>query len=126
MQKNDSFTGLKVWKEVVALRKEWLLHEELLSTNKRSYFFRRLHLLLLNVTNNVADGFGRFNYNENVQQLLKARASLYRFIDAIFFLKEEGKIDDSLFEKLIRQSNNCSNELDEYIKEEMFIKRRIK
>ncbi|MEI9934963.1 MAG: hypothetical protein WDM71_08965 [Ferruginibacter sp.] len=126
MTKTFFFTELEVWKEIVSMRREFFSHKEHFLANSRSMFFRKLQLLLLTATNTIADGFGRLNYAENIQQMIKSRSALCRFVDAIIFLKEENIIESTLSDLFESKGKNCIILLDDYIKEELIFKRKIK
>ena len=47
---------------------------------------------LRSVTNNIAEGYGRFNYQENIQFCRISRGSLYEVIDHLLIAEEENYI----------------------------------
>ena len=52
------------------------------------------------VTNNIAEGYGRFHYQENIQFCRQSRGSLYELIDHVCICLDEGFITDVECEKL--------------------------
>lgn len=44
-------------------------------------------------TRNIAEGFGRFHYKENIQFCRISRGSLFELIDDLITAKDEGYID---------------------------------
>ena len=77
MDNLKSFEELNCWKEAVLLRKElkgiinnFPKHEEYRLKDK-------LIRCLRSVTNNIAEGYCRFNYQENIQFCRISRGSLY-------------------------------------------------
>ena len=50
---------------------------------------------LRSVTNNIAEGYGRFNYQENIQFCRISRGSLYEIIDHLIIAKEENYISEN-------------------------------
>ncbi len=51
------------------------------------------------VTANLAEGYGRFHYAENVQFARQARGSLYEILDHLSVACDEGFIASETFEK---------------------------
>jgi four helix bundle protein len=50
-------------------------------------------------THNLAEGFGRFHYQENVQFCRISRGSLYELIDQFITSKDDGYITSEEYEK---------------------------
>ncbi len=66
----------------------------------------------ISVTANIAEGFGRFGYQENAQMCRQARGSVYELrdhlttcVDERFLAAAEGKRLDSLAQSVARQLN---------------------
>ena|SRR5687768_17022376 len=55
------------------------------------------------VTANIAEGYGRFHYTENIQFARLARGSLYEIIDHLTVAQEEKLISDETF-TLLREN----------------------
>lgn len=49
----------------------------------------------LSVTNNMAEGFGRYHYQENMQFCRQSRASVFELIDDFNTCFDEGYIDEA-------------------------------
>ena len=70
---------------------------------------------LRSVTNNIAEGYGRFNYQENIQFCRISRGSLYETIDHLIIAEEENYISaDELTNRKV-QINKCLAILNGYI-----------
>jgi len=50
-------------------------------------------------THNIAEGFGRFHYQENIQFCRISRGSLYELIDQLITSKDEGYITSEEYER---------------------------
>ena len=50
-------------------------------------------------THNIAEGFGRFHYQENIQFCRQSRGSLNELIDQLITSKDEGLIEDGDYEE---------------------------
>ena len=67
------------------------------------------------VTNNIAEGYGRFNYQENIQFCRISRGSLFEIIDHLLLAAEENYIEEK--DLLIKKEhiNKCLALLNGYI-----------
>ena len=51
------------------------------------------------VTNNLAEGYGRFHYQENIQFCRQSRGSLYELIDHLIICLDDEYINNAEFSK---------------------------
>jgi four helix bundle protein len=81
MDSLKSFEDLNCWKEAVLLRKE--LKPVINNFPKHEEYKLKDQMIrcLRSITNNIAEGYGRFNYQENIQFCRISRGSLYETID---------------------------------------------
>lgn len=110
-----SFTELEAWKKARELRKEvselvksFPKHEkyELISQVKRSS---------RSVTANIAEGYGRFHYQENTQFCRIARGSLTETLDHLIVAYDEEYIEKSVLDQLTNRLEECLKVLNGYI-----------
>jgi four helix bundle protein len=67
-------------------------------------------------TANIAEGYGRFHFQENIQFCRQARGSLYELIDHVLVAEECEYIDNALAEGLIDEIKTSIIVLNGYIK----------
>jgi four helix bundle protein len=84
-----SFEDLNCWKEAVLLRKE--LNTIINNFPKHEEYKLKDQMIrcLRSITNNIAEGYGRFNYQENIQFCRISRGSLYETIDHLIIEKKK-------------------------------------
>lgn len=84
-----SFEQLDVWKEARSLRQ--LVYELTKRLPKEEQFVLvpQLRRAVLSVTNNIAEGHGRFHYQENIQFLRHARGSLEEVMDDLTLCEDQ-------------------------------------
>lgn len=70
---------------------------------------------LRSVTNNIAEGYGRFNHQENIQFCRISRGSLYEVIDHLIIAEEENYITRNELAKQKEQITKCVTILNGYI-----------
>jgi len=66
-------------------------------------------------TNNIAEGYGRFHHQENIQFCRISRGSLYELIDQTDIAFEEAYIDKNKFDSLNTLIVTCIKILNGYI-----------
>ena len=64
----------------------------------------------------IAEGYGRFHYQENIQFCRQSRGSLYELIDHMLVAEECGYIDESSAETEINEIKTAIRILNGYIK----------
>ena len=68
------------------------------------------------VTINIAEGYGRFHFQENIQFLRQSRGSLYECIDHLYCALDDKYIDEVKFNLLKEECSICLKILNGYIK----------
>ena len=68
------------------------------------------------ITANIAEGFGRFHYQENIQFCRQSRGSLSETMEHLITAYDDGYIDKTKLENFNRQYKNCLKEINGYIK----------
>jgi len=64
---------------------------------------------------NIAEGFGRFHYQENIQFCRIARGSLYETLEHLMCAKDEGFINEEKFNSINEQILECLKILNGYV-----------
>ena len=110
-----SFEDLTCWKEGVLLKKE--LKPIINNFPKHEEYKLKDQMIrcLRSVTNNIAEGYGRFNYQENIQFCRISRGSLYETIDHLIIAEEENYISLDELANRKEQINKCLAILNGYI-----------
>ncbi len=81
MESLKSFEELNCWKEAVLLRQGLKAFLTALPKQEEYKLKDQLIRCLRSVTNNIAEGYGRFHYQENIQFCRISRGSLYEAMD---------------------------------------------
>ncbi len=95
-----NFEDLEAWKECRKLRIEI---SDLVKTFPKEEKYRFVDQLLRSsrsTTANIAEGHGRFHYQENIQFCRQARGSLCETLDHLICAKDEGHIDKNRLDNL--------------------------
>jgi len=67
------------------------------------------------VTANIAEGHGRYHYQENIQFCRQARGSLYELLDHLTVASDEKYISDAYFDTLKDKTLTIVKMLNGYI-----------
>ncbi len=94
MEPLKSFEELNCWKEAVLLRKNLIPLIDSLPKQEEYRLKDQMIRCLRSVTNNIAEGYGRFNYQENIQFCRISRGSLYEIIDHLIIATEQNYITE--------------------------------
>ena len=73
-------------------------------------------------TANIAEGYGRFHYQENIQFCRISRGSIYEIQDHLITCIDNGYISKELYDKIWNISINTIKVLDGYIR---YLKNRV-
>lgn len=116
MPKYNDFRDLEVWKKCREIRRKiWKLCKGFPS--KETY---RLTDQMIRASRsssaNIAEGYGRFHFQENIQFCRQARGSLYELIDHVLVAEECDYIDHTLAGSLIDEIKTSIIVLNGYIK----------
>src|SRR6516165_10922124 len=94
------FKDLEVWQVARELRKEINRVASALSDFEKFALASQLRRAATSVTANLAEGFGRFGYQENAQHCRQARGSLYEVRDHLTTCVDEGYLKVTEGERL--------------------------
>jgi four helix bundle protein len=83
------FEELEVWREARELRRTVYALTKTLPADEKYVLVPQIRRAVLSVTNNIAEGHGRFHYQENAQFLRLARGSLEEVLDDVTLCEDE-------------------------------------
>jgi len=69
----------------------------------------------ISITSNIAEGYGRFHYQENIQFCRQSRASIYECEDHLITCLDEGYINEELYKNTLFLLVETRKILDGYI-----------
>ncbi|MEQ8927017.1 MAG: four helix bundle protein [Fulvivirga sp.] len=110
-----SFEDLECWKHCKELRS---FTKPIISKFPKEEKFRLYDQIIRAVrstTNNIAEGYGRFHYQENIQFCRVSRGSLFELIDHFIIAEEENYISNETLLEIKLKINRCLAILNGYI-----------
>ncbi|NOS91420.1 MAG: four helix bundle protein [Cyclobacteriaceae bacterium] len=110
-----SFEDLDCWKKATALRKRIGLLVKNFPSEEKFRLIDQLIRSSRSVTANIAEGYGRFHFQENIQFCRQGRGSLYEIIDHLIVAFDEGYLSEKDLSDLKSDINECLAVLNGYI-----------
>lgn len=115
MESLRSFEDLEVWK----ISRDLRIHiSALIKTFPSDEKYRLVDQMIRcsrSITNNIAEGYGRFHYQENIQFCRQSRGSLFELKDHFLIALEEKYISKEEFEIYDLKINSALALLNGYI-----------
>jgi four helix bundle protein len=116
------FKDLEVWKAARELRKEIYNLAKSLRELERFGLANQLRRAATSVTANVAEGFGRFGYQENVQFCRQARGSVYEVRDHLTTCVDAGYLELPEGRRLGRIAQRVAQLINGYLRSTLALK----
>jgi len=110
-----TFEDLDCWKKATALRRRLADVAKRLPKEEKYKLTDQITRASRSVTANIAESFGRFHYQENVQFCRQGRGSLYELIDHLIVANDEGHISKEELNNLKMEIESCLAVLNGYI-----------
>ena len=111
-----SFEELDCWKACRDVRKFIYELVKKFPSDEKYGLVQDMRRAARSTTHNIAEGFGRFHYQENIQFCRQSRGSLYELIDHFDVAVECEYLDDDEAEKQIQEIKIAIRVLNGYIK----------
>lgn len=114
-------SDIKSFEDLVCWQKARMLRNDVKELIKRFPDYEKYELVSQmrrasrSVTHNIAEGYGRFHYQENIQFCRIARGSLHELLDQFITALDEKYISDEAYNKYKKQVNSCLAMLNGYI-----------
>jgi len=115
-QRHNDFRDLKIWKQCNEIRQKiW----ELTKTFPPEEKFRLSDQMIRSsrsTTNCIAEGYGRFHFQENIQFCRHSRGSLFELIDHLIIANDCQYIDNENKDALINEIKSAIRSINGFIK----------
>jgi four helix bundle protein len=111
-----SFENLEVYKLAREYRKKIYKLTHKLPSEEQYNLISQMRRAALSLTNNIAEGHGRYHYQENVQFMRLSRGSLEELMDDLNTCIDENYADRDYIENLKQEGCVLLKKLNGYIK----------
>jgi four helix bundle protein len=111
-----TFEDLEIYKSAREYRKKIYSLAKQLPEFEKYNLADQMRRAAVSLTNNIAEGHGRFHYQENIRFLRQSRGSLEELIDDINTCIDEGYAELSRLDNLKKEGYELLKKLNGYIK----------
>ncbi|MCH6236744.1 four helix bundle protein [Cognataquiflexum rubidum] len=111
----ESFEQLEVWKKARKIRIFVMKVILKLPKEEKYGLFMQSKRSSRSISNNIAEGFGRFHFQENIQFCRVARGSLTETLDHMIIALDEGYISDEDLNNFRHLYSSCLKLINGYI-----------
>ena len=113
------FEDLEVYKLARHFRNKIYELTKGLPSEEKYNLVNQMRRASLSLTSNIAEGYGRYHYQENIQFCRQARGSLSEIMDQLMACSDLGYIDKGTVEVLLMEAREVRRYLNAYIKSTM-------
>lgn len=110
-----SFEDLECWKMTAALRRRLSALVKNFPSQEKFRLADQIIRASRSVTANIAEGYGRFHYQEYVQYCRQSRGSLYELVDHLMVAFEENYISEEQLSEYKNEIQGCLAVLNGFI-----------
>jgi len=110
------FTDLETWRFARRLRVEVYRISQGFPRNETFALASQICRAAVSVTANIAEGFGRYSYQENIQFCRQSRGSVYELRDHFTTALDAGYITKEQYSVLDRQAISVTKLINGYIR----------
>jgi len=111
-----TFQDLDVWKAARELRMRIYAATKQLPDHEKYNAVSQMRRAALSLTNNIAEGHGRFHYQENIQFLRQARGSLEKLLDDVTLCADERYLSETEVKAVENEIGRVRALLNAYIR----------
>jgi len=115
MSKIESFEDLFVYQKAREFSRKIAILVRKLPAQERNKLKDQMTRARRSITNNLAEGYGRFHYQENIQYCRQSRGSICEIIDDLIECREENYIEGKEFNSLKEEAYSLMKILNKYI-----------
>ncbi|MGB7591049.1 MAG: four helix bundle protein [Terriglobia bacterium] len=116
------FKDLDVWQVARELRNEMYVLARMLPEFEKFALATQIRRAASSVTANIAEGFGRFGYQENAQFCRQARGSVFELRDHLTTCVDQGYITTKEGERLDTIAQRAAQLLNGYLRSTLALK----
>ena len=112
----NTFEDLEVWKRCRRLRQKIFRITNNYPTQEERRLVNQLRRAAISSTANIAEGYGRFHYQENIQFCRQSRGSLYEILDHLITSLHQEYISKEVFQELKDEALTSIKLLNGYLR----------
>ncbi len=113
--KRHSFEDVKAWQLAREYRKKLYEITKKFPVDEKYCLTNQLRRAAISIHANIAEGYGRYSYQENIQFCRMARGSLNETLDQLYVAIDENYINLDEFNDIYKQGRNVEMAINGYI-----------
>lgn len=110
-----SFTDLETWKQARKIRNIISGFVKTFPVEEKYRLTDQIVRSSRSIGNNLAEGHGRFHYQDNIRFCIMARGSLTETLDHLIVALDEGIITNEILQQFQAEYDSCLNLINGYI-----------
>ena len=110
-----TFEDLTCWKLGREFRKEIYKISERFPKEEKYHLTAQIRDAAVSITANIAEGYGRYHFQENIQFCRISRGSTNEVLDHLYTALDENYISENNFDKLYKQGREVERAINGYI-----------
>ena len=110
------FTDIEAWKIGREIRKEVYTLIKMLPEEEKYNLSSQMRRAAVSITANIAEGYGRYHYQENIQFCRQSRGSMYEIQDHLVTCLDENYISKENYGRIYSLSERAIKAINGYIK----------
>src|SRR5688572_11644324 len=110
-----TFEELECWKKAAALRRKASALAKKLPVDERFRMVDQIIRCSRSAPSQIAEGYGRYHYQEYAQYCRQARGSVYELLDHLIVCREENYVADSELAEWRKEIEECLAVLNGFI-----------
>jgi len=110
-----TFEDLTCWRLGREFRKEVYKSSEKFHKEERYHLTAQIRDAAVSITANLAEGYGRYHFQENIQFCRISRGSTNEVLDHLYTALDENYISKNNFDKLYKQGREVERAVNGYI-----------
>ncbi|MDD5071898.1 MAG: four helix bundle protein [Patescibacteria group bacterium] len=114
-QKQHSFEDIKAWQLARDFRRNIYKITKFFPREELYCLTSQIRRAVISISSNIAEGYGRYNFQENIQFCRIARGSLVEVLDQLYVALDEGYINQEKFNNLYKEGKNVERATNGYI-----------
>lgn len=111
-----SFEDLEVWKHCHEIKMRFENLVKSLPSEEKYRLSDQIIRSSRSTTQNIAEGYGRYHYQENIQFCRISRASLYELLDHLITCLDNRYINEKIYHPLRTETITCIKLINGYIR----------
>lgn len=115
MSKIESFEDLFVYQKARDFSRRIAELVKKLPANERNKLRDQMTRARRSITNNLAEGYGRFHFQENIQYCRQSRGSICEIIDDLIECRDESYIEGKEYNSLKEEAYSLMKIMNKYI-----------